>query len=233
MSINSESMPRTYPRATANDRLKRMWGVYLWSSILLAAVFHAGTMKYWPQTRVYTAVPLRGEASRIVALSVPGVQNIAAPPKEIVLPELPTVDTRVELPEDLPIGPLPTFADPLVEDRIAPPVYTLRDEWLDYEHFAPFMVAPAIRNQTEMKRFLERHYVPILEMTGAQGIVQVHFWVNEDGGVSRAEVARSSGSRSLDRLAVRLSQVLRFSPAMRLGRPVRVLVRVPIVFRET
>jgi TonB family protein len=221
-------------RPSANDQMKRAWGVCLWSSMLLAVVLHAATLLYWPEAKVYTAASRSGEAPRAIALAVPGAQNVAPAPPEIVRPELPTVDDpRLEIAENLAVGPLPSFSDPEVETPITPPTFTLRDEWLDYEHFAPFLVAPSIRNQAEMKRFLERHYSPILEFTGAQGVVQVHFWINEDGGVSRAEVAESSGSRSLDRLAMRLSRVLRFTPALRLGQPVRVLVRLPITFRET
>lgn len=222
------------PRQSANDRMKRAWSVCLWSSMLLAGVVHAAALLYWPEATVYTAASRAGEAPRAIALAVPGVQNVAPAPLEIVRPELPTLDDlSLDVVEDVAVGPLPSFSDPEVETPIAPPTFTLHDEWLDYQNFAPFLVAPSIRNQTEMKRFLERHYSPILEFTGVQGVVQVHFWINEDGGVSRAEVAQSSGSRSLDRLAMRLSRVLRFTPALRLGQPVRVLVRLPITFRET
>jgi TonB family protein len=121
------------------------------------------------------------------------------------------------------------------EESTSPPVFALEEkveEFLDYESISAFVMAPQIRNTGEMRKYLERHYQPILEFTGATGVVQLHFWIDEKGSVARAEIASSSGSRSLDRLAIRVSRILRFAPAMRLGRPVRVLVRLPITFRE-
>lgn len=82
-----------------------------------------------------------------------------------------------------------------------------------------------------MRRFLERGYQPIYRYSGATGVVHVTFWINEGGLVERAEVLESSGSRSLDRLALRVSRVMRFRPAMMAGRPVRILVHIPFTFR--
>ena len=90
---------------------------------------------------------------------------------------------------------------------------------------------PEIRNREELKRFLETQYQRIFEYSGATGVVQVAFWIDESGMVEKAEILKSSGVRSLDRLALRLSRVLRFRPAMMAGRPVRSLVHVPITFR--
>src|SRR5690606_741402 len=141
-------------------------------------------------------------------LASAAVAELPAAPPAIAAPALPTVnELRLELPADL-AGPLPTVGELAREDLIAPPVISVRDEWLDYESFAPILVAPYVRNRAEMRRFLERHYRPIVEFSGAQGVVMVLFWVDEEGGVARAEVAESSGSRSLDRLAVRLGGVL-------------------------
>lgn len=232
-STYPERSARHVPRSTANDRLKSLWGVRLGGSLLAATLFHVAVFALWSPSPVQP----RGESgpplSRIISLRVPGVHEVSRTPEAIPAPELPTVEElRLDLPGDV-VGPLPAFSDPSVEEAVAPPILTMRDEWLEYESFAPILVAPYIRNRTEMRSFLERHYRPMVEFSGVQGVVEVHFWVDESGSVSRAEVAASSGSRSLDRLAIRLSQVLRFSPAMRLGRPVRVLVKIPITFRHT
>lgn len=232
-SIPLERAARRSPRGTANDRLKSLWGARLSASILAAALLHAAVLVLWPAAEPRSQSVSRGETPRVVALRVPGAHEVGRGPVEIAAPELPTVE---ELHLDLPLdaaGPLPTFSDPALEEPIVPALLSVRDEWLDYESFAPILIAPFIRNRTEMRSFLERNYRPILEFSGVQGVVELHFWIDESGGVFRAEVAESSGSRSLDRLAMRLSRILRFSPAMRLGRPVRVLVRLPISFRHT
>lgn len=232
ISTSPDRMPRREGRRTANDRLKSLWGPWFSGSILAAVLVHAAVLTLWPTEQAAFRSLSRGETPRIVSLRVPGVEDVTRAPEAIGTPELPTVD---ELQLDLPVdvaGPLPSFSDPALEEAFSPPVLTLRDEWLDYANFAPILVAPFIENRSEMRTFLERNYLPILEFTGAQGVVQVHFWIDEHGGVARAEVAESSGSRSLDRLAMRLSRILRFSPALRLGQPVRVLVRLPITFRN-
>lgn len=225
--------PRRQPRVPANDRLKRRWSAAFWTSMLAAVAVHAAALGFGPRVHLATRTAARLEAAHVVSFRIPGVQEVSHAPGAIAAPEIPTV---ADLDLDLTlegVGLLPTFTDADVAPPVAPPVYTLRDEWLDYESFAPILVAPSIRNRVEMRRFLETNYRPIVEFSGAQGVVMVHFWVDETGSVARAEVAQSSGSRSLDRLAMRVSRILRFSPAMRLGRPVRVLVRLPITFRQT
>jgi len=67
---------------------------------------------------------------------------------------------------------------------------------------------------------------------GEQGTVMVAAEISENGIPSEIEVARSSGSRQLDRAAVDAVRHWRFRPAMADGKPTRGRVQVPITFRQ-
>lgn len=221
--------------ATANERLKRSWGRCLWGAISLGAALHAAVLVYTPEVEV----PLEERS----ALSPAQLMHVATvfdagptPPAPDILIPRPALPTDLgNLDPNITLDPADfllefDFFDP-TDRNLAPPLQTERDEWLEYKQFAPFVVRPEIRNRTELKRFLERNYQRIYEYSGDTGVVQITFWIDEGGMVEKAEIAQSSGSRSLDRLALRLSRVLRFRPAMLAGRPVRILVNVPITFR--
>ena len=68
--------------------------------------------------------------------------------------------------------------------------------------------------------------------SGEQGTVMVSAEISENGVPSAVEVARSSGSRQLDRAAVDAVRHWRFRPAMADGRPTAGRVQVPISFKQ-
>jgi protein TonB len=66
---------------------------------------------------------------------------------------------------------------------------------------------------------------------GVQGTVLVRVAVAADGRPTRVDIARSSGSRELDRAAQRAVEGWRFEPALKRGRPVPSVLEVPVEFR--
>ena len=66
---------------------------------------------------------------------------------------------------------------------------------------------------------------------GVQGTVLVRVDVAADGRPTRVDIARSSGSRELDRAAQRAVEGWRFEPALKRGRPVPSVLEVPVEFR--
>jgi TonB family protein len=105
------------------------------------------------------------------------------------------------------------------------------DEWSTYEPVTAATVQPDIRNRSEVRRFLERRYQPILSRTGATGSTMLRFWIDEDGKAQRILMVGSSGNDRLDELAMSVAEVIRFKPAVLAGVPVRVVVDVPIRFQ--
>jgi TonB family protein len=220
--------------ATANDRLKRRWNSWLSASMVAGGALHAAVFMFTPGVQVARLTPDDSAPSQLLVVRAFSQPDLPPPVNDIdlIFPALPTI---AELALDLDIEttiPIPDFADLSILSKVpVPTLETAHNEWLDYQHFAPLVVRPEIRNRSELKRFLERNYQPILEFSGATGIVQISFWIDEAGLVEKAEIAKSSGSRSLDRLAMRLTRVLRFRPAILAGRPVKIQVRMPITFR--
>lgn len=230
MPVASAAAPAA--RRNANDEFKARWRPVLVGSTSIAVALHAALFLTGPLFHIPSDESGGGSAARVQLLDLPHIALPAVTDVPIHAPAIPLVELPdFDLWKDLEVG-LPSF-DAIAElgEVPLPPIRTARDEWMDYRTFAPMVVRPEIRNRHEMRRFLERGYQPIYRYSGATGVVHVTFWINEVGLVERAEIVESSGSRSLDRLALRVSRVMRFRPAMMAGRPVRILVHIPFTFR--
>lgn len=97
--------------------------------------------------------------------------------------------------------------------------------------FTPYTVAPDLRNREEVGRALEREYPPLLRDAGIGGTVVVYLFIDEEGAVQNTRVHTSSGHTSLDEAALRVGDVMRFSPAMNRDKKVPVWVSLPITFQ--
>ena len=96
--------------------------------------------------------------------------------------------------------------------------------------FTPWSVRPSIRNPDEVVAALEREYPAQLKEAGIGGTVQVWFFIDEEARVQRVMVVESSGHRSLDDAAVKVGEIIQFTPALNRdqGRPV--WISLPIEF---
>jgi periplasmic protein TonB len=74
------------------------------------------------------------------------------------------------------------------------------------------------------------HYPEAAEKAKIEGIVMVVFVIEANGSVSHAEVSKGIGG-GCDEEAVRVINSMHWEPGKRSGKPVRVIVRMPIVFR--
>ena len=207
---------------TANDRLKRSWNRWLGGSFAVVLLLHAALFAYSPAVEVPVfEAELHAPAKLLRVTAIRGAEAASRDGREVAIPvpALPTVDNALIDLTIAPTVPLPELDDVAILSQALIPELgseTGEDRYYDYRAYAPYVVRPTIRNRQELRKFLERQYQPILEISGATGVV-----------------AESSGSRSLDRLAIRLTRVLRFTPAMLAGRPIRIEVRLPITFRAT
>ncbi|GMR12517.1 MAG: hypothetical protein BMS9Abin29_0707 [Gemmatimonadota bacterium] len=105
----------------------------------------------------------------------------------------------------------------------APPVNAPRPTALD-------VVFPELLNREESQRSIAARYPPELTEAGIGGTVQMHLWVNLNGGVDFVQVAGTSGIEALDRFAVEVAGGLRFAPARRAGMNLGAWVDLPLVF---
>lgn len=97
--------------------------------------------------------------------------------------------------------------------------------------FTPYTVAPDLRNREDVGRALEREYPPLLRDAGIGGTVVVYLFIDEEGTVQNTRVHTTSGHTSLDEAALRVGNVMRFSPAMNRDKKVPVWVSLPITFQ--
>jgi len=95
----------------------------------------------------------------------------------------------------------------------------------------PRPVAPAMSQPQPISTPSPKYPMQALR-NGDQGTVMVSAEVDIAGVPSSVEVAKSSGSRALDRAAVDAVKHWRFRPAMTDGRPTPGRVQVPITFKN-
>ncbi len=97
--------------------------------------------------------------------------------------------------------------------------------------FTPFTVAPNLRNRDDVGRALEREYPPLLRDAGVGGKVEVWVRISDKGAVEAVQIHQSSGHPALDEAALKVGQVMQFSPAMNRDKQVPVWVSIPITFQ--
>ena len=128
-------------------------------------------------------------------------------PPEVELPDLPPLILRPAVPT----------AAPVEEPEWAPP-------------FIPHDTPPKLMNAGELVRLLEAEYPTELKEEGVEGIVLLWLFVDEAGRPVKLQLRRSSGFRSLDRIAQDVADQMRFRPAYNRDRPVGVWVAQQIRF---
>ncbi len=96
--------------------------------------------------------------------------------------------------------------------------------------FTPFTDPPDIKNRSEVVAALEREYPPLLRDAGIAGTVDVWFYLDETGRVIRVQVDNSSGHKALDDAAIRVAEIIDFTPALNRDKPVPVWISLPITF---
>lgn len=94
----------------------------------------------------------------------------------------------------------------------------------------PQTVAPQITNRSEVVEALEREYPPLLREAGIGGTATVWVFIDENGRVQETRIQESSGDPQLDEAALRVAEIMRFSPALNDGERVPVWVAFPITF---
>ncbi len=155
-------------------------------------------------------------SARISASLETPIELVRLPPAEDAYEIVPPV---VELP-DLPpliLRPAIPTAAPVEEPEWIPP-------------FIPHDTPPKLMNAGELVRLLEEGYPTELKEEGAEGVVLLWLFVDEAGRPVKLQLRRSSGFRSLDRIAQEVADQMRFRPAYNRDRPVGVWVAQQIRF---
>ncbi len=209
---------------TENDRFKRSFGSWFWGSMIAATVVHFMVFQFWP---TQTAEDVSFTAEELEMIELPPEIEIPPPPEAISRPATPVMATA-DIDDDITIAPT-TFADNPIEDLPPPP--TWGEDISAAPVFTPMTVRPEIKNRREVEAALRRLYPPILRNAGLGGTVVVWFFITEEGIVQDKRVSQSSGFLRFDEAALKVADVLRFSPALNRDQRVQVWIEVPITFQ--
>ena len=226
--MNAKAVPDT-ERAerslgTANDRFKRSFGTWFWGSMIVATVVHFAVFQFWPE---FTAEDVSFSADELEAIELPPEIEIPPPPEAIARPATPVIATA-EINEDITIAPT-TFEENPVED-LPPPPSEVSTDIAAAPTFTPYTVRPDIKNRAAVARAMEREYPPLLRDAGIGGTVNVWFFIDEEGKVVRNLVNESSGHKALDDAALKVADIIEFTPALNRDKRVPVWISLPITF---
>ncbi len=162
-------------------------------------------------------------------IELPPEIEIPPPPEAISRPATPVMATA-DIDDDITIAPT-TFADNPVEDLPPPPTDDGIVDIASAPVFTPMTVRPEIINRGEVQAALMREYPPILRDSGIGGTVEVWFFISEEGRVLDSRVSQSSGQVQFDEAALKVANVIRFSPALNRDQRVQVWIQLPITFQ--
>jgi len=217
----------------ANASFKERCRAWFWAGITAAVAVHLAVLALGPPftiVRDVTAPP--GELYALELVPPPEAAEpeppVARPePPEPAIPERPARPAQpvpVDLEGDLAYEPF-SFQDVAM---LPPPPLEVDEK--DDPADVVFTVAPELTNRERIRSILLRRYPSRLRNAGVEGTVLLQLWIDEQGEVTRHEMARSSGNADLDRIAEEVIELMEFSPAFNLGKPVAVSVALPIVF---
>jgi protein TonB len=211
---------------TENDRFKRSFGSWLWGSMIAATVLHFTLFQFWP---TLTAEDMSFTVEELEMIELPPEIEIPPPPEAISRPATPVMATA-DIDDDITIAPT-TFEDNPIEDLPPPPTNDAMGDISAAPVFTPMTVRPEIRNRGEVTAALMREYPAILRDAGIGGTVVVWFFITEDGRVQDTRISQSSGQTQFDEAALKVADVLRFTPALNRDQRVQVWIEVPITFQ--
>jgi TonB family protein len=106
---------------------------------------------------------------------------------------------------------------------------TAGSELPSFPTFTPYTVSPEVKNPNEVRRVLREEQQPLVA-AGIGGTVRVWFLIDEEGEVQRAHIIESSGYSMLDAAAMKVADIIRFTPALNRDKPVSVWISYPITF---
>ena len=212
---------------SANDHFKSLFGVVFWGSMILATGIHFAAFTCWPEM---TAQDFSFSVQELEAITLPPEIEIPPAPEAISRPAVPVIAAG-EIDENITISPT-TFESNPVSELPAPPTLTevVAEDLARAPTFTPYTVRPGIKNRAEIQRALEREYPPLLREAGLGGVVLVWFFIDEEGRVVRTQVHETSGHEPLDNAALKVADIIQFTPALNRDKRVPVWISLPITF---
>ncbi len=212
---------RKNPKADLRAKYKRFFEISLIASLVILIV----AFKFFPDLKPEKVlIQAPQELFKVEDVQQTKQENRPPPPPKPPIPiEAPSEDVL----QDIDIGS--TELD--VNQEVAPPPPPKEEKKTDEEpqYFVAVEEMPepiggiaAIQSKIV--------YPEIAKRAGIEGKVYVKAYVDEKGNVTKAEVVKGLGA-GLDEAAVQAVKETKFKPGKQRGKPVKVQVMIPIVFK--
>jgi len=209
------------PKYDLKLHYQRIWE----TGLIIALAVLIISFKYFPEVKKQV-VKQEGPQELVQVEDVEHTKQETAPPpppkppipieapSDEVLDDVEIQETELNEQADVPPPPPP----PKVEKKEEEPVFFVAVEQ---------QPEPIGGIQGIQKRIV---YPEIAKRAGVQGRVYVRAYVDEHGIVRKAEIVKGIGA-GCDEAAVKAVMATRFKPGMQRGKPVKVQVMVPILFK--
>ena len=213
------------PKAPKAD-LRRKYKRYFETSLILALALLIISFKYFPDFKK-EAVKLEGPQELVNVEDVVNTKQESAPPPppkppipieapaEDVLEDVEIEATEIDMEED--VAPPPPPPEVEQEDEGEPVFFVAVEE----------MPEPIGGIEGIQKRIV---YPEIAKRAGVQGRVYVKAYVDERGDVFKVELLKGIGA-GCDEAALEAVKETKFQPGKQRGKPVKVQVSIPILFK--
>ncbi len=94
-----------------------------------------------------------------------------------------------------------------------------------------YTVAPVLLNLDEVAEAMLELYPKLLKRAGVSGVALVWVRIDATGRFVKSAIKTSSGREAFDKAALKVTELMRFKPALDGDEPVAVWLIVPIEFR--
>lgn len=209
------------PKVDLKRKYRRMFETALIISLALLII----AFKYFPEFE-QTELNLEGPQELVQVEDVEATKQESAPPPP-PKPPIPIEAPSDEVLEDIEISD--TELDINAEVSAPPPPVEKEEEEAEPVFFVAVEQQPEPIGGLEgiQKRIV---YPEIAKRAGVQGRVFVKAFVDENGNVVKTELLKGIGA-GCDEAAMAAVQNTKFTPGKQRGKPVKVQVSIPIVFK--
>jgi periplasmic protein TonB len=213
------------PKADQRAKYKRVIEI----SLIVALGFLVVAFKYFPDIEAQE-VQLEGpqELFQVEDIQQTKQENRPPPPPK---PPIPIEAPSDDLLDDVEIGDTEIDLDAEMDAPPPPPEETNSKKTVEEEpqYFAVVeeMPSPVGGLGAIQSKIV---YPEIAKRAGVEGKVFIKAFVDENGNVQKAEVMKGIGA-GCDEAALKAVKTTKFTPGKQRGKPVKVQVAVPVVFR--
>ena len=205
--------------------IKRKWQKIFEFSLIAALLLLIFAFKYFPNFQ-------NKEQKINVVQELVNVEDVVNTEQKTAPPPPPKPPIPIEAPSDEDLDDVEINDTELdVEEDVAPPPPPKEDKdddvQLDFFVAVEEMPAPIGGIAAIQKSII---YPEIAKRAGVQGRVYIKAFVDETGTVKKAEVIKGIGA-GCDEAAVAAVMKTKFKPGKQRGKPVRVQVSIPILFK--